>query len=187
MCLEKYLVEQCAPTLASLKTGSLFGVIEDDAGELTRQVAEWQAQLAPKGLILTILRYRRGRALIYMGRLSQLKRDLACPGAEELLRSCGYEHENTEDILRQLRRRVCTCESFPHEIGLFLGYPVEDVVGFMENRGKNYLYSCYWKVYSDVERAKAWCSQWERVRDGLVKVVDSGVSISEMLRAGVVA
>lgn len=48
MCLEKYLVEQCAPTLASLKTGSLFGVIEDDAGELTRQVAEWQAQLAPK-------------------------------------------------------------------------------------------------------------------------------------------
>ena len=115
MCLEKYLVEQCAPTLASLKTGSLFGVIEDDAGELTRQVAEWQAQLAPKGLILTILRYRRGRALIYMGRLSQLKRDLACPGAEELLRSCGYEHENTEDILRQLRRRVCTCESFPHD------------------------------------------------------------------------
>ena len=106
MCLEKYLVEQCAPTLASLKNGSLFGVIEDDAGELTRQVAEWQAQLAPKGLILTILRYRRGRALIYMGRLSQLKRDLACPGAEELLRSCGYEHENTEDILRQLRRRV---------------------------------------------------------------------------------
>ena len=137
MCLEKYLVEQCAPTLASLKTGSLFGVIEDDAGELTRQVAEWQAQLAPKGLILTILRYRRGRALIYMGRLSQLKRDLACPGAEELLRSCGYEHENTEDILRQLRRRVCTCESFPHEIGLFLGYPLTDVLGFIQDGGKN--------------------------------------------------
>lgn len=136
MCLEKYLVEQCAPTLASLKTGSLFGVIEDDAGELTRQVAEWQAQLAPKGLILTILRYRRGRALIYMGRLSQLKRDLACPGAEELLRSCGYEHENTEGILRQLRRRVCTCESFPHEIGLFLGYPLTDVLGFIQDGGK---------------------------------------------------
>ena len=28
MCLEKYIVEQCAPTLASLKTGTLFGVME---------------------------------------------------------------------------------------------------------------------------------------------------------------
>ena len=46
---------------------------------------------------------------------------------------------------------------------------------------------CIRDRYSDVERAKAWCSQWERVRDGLVKVVDSGVSISEMLCAGVMA
>ena len=101
MCLEKYLVEQCAPTLASLKTGSLFGVIEDDVGELTRQVAEWQAQLAPKGLILTILRYRRGRALIYMGRLSQLKRDLACPGAEAV----SYTHLDVYKRQRMLNPR----------------------------------------------------------------------------------
>ncbi len=34
-------------------------------------------------------------------------------------------------------------KQFPHEMGLLLGYPVEDVVGFMENNGKNYLYSGY--------------------------------------------
>ena len=44
MCLEKYLVEQCAPTLASLKTGTLFGVFEDDEAELARQVREWQLE-----------------------------------------------------------------------------------------------------------------------------------------------
>ena len=180
MCLEKYLVEQCAPTLASLKTGSLFGVIEDDAGELTRQVAEWQAQLAPKGLILTILRYRRGRALIYMGRLSQLKRDLACPGAEELLRSCGYEHENTEDILRQLRRRVCTCESFPHEIGLFLGYPPEDVEGFMKHRGRNCKCVGCWKVYGDEEGAVRQFARFKKCRDVYLRLFHGGRSLWQL-------
>ena len=97
MCLERYIVEQCAPTLASLKTGTMFGVIEQDVHELTRQVGEWQAELAPKGLVLTILRYRGGRALIYLGRLSQLSRDLAAPGAAELLRCYGYAEPDTEN------------------------------------------------------------------------------------------
>ena len=37
---------------------------------------------------------------------------------------------------------------FPHEMGLLLGYPVEDVTGFMVHGGKNSLYSGYWKVYA---------------------------------------
>lgn len=81
MCLERHIVEQCAPTLASLKTGALFGVIEPDSAELLRQAEHWRSRLADKGLVLTVLRCRKGRALIYLGRLSQLERDLAAPGA----------------------------------------------------------------------------------------------------------
>ena len=33
--------------------------------------------------------------------------------------------------------------AFPHEIGLLLGYPVEDVLGFIRHQGKNYLYTGY--------------------------------------------
>ena len=40
MCLERYIVEQCAPTLASIKTGALFGVIDPDTEELLRQAEE---------------------------------------------------------------------------------------------------------------------------------------------------
>ena len=43
---------------------------------------------------------------------------------------------------------------FPHEIGVLLGYPAEDVKGFVVNEGKNYLYSGYWKVYGDLSEAK---------------------------------
>ena len=44
--------------------------------------------------------------------------------------------------------------AFPHEIGLFLGYPFEDVMGFIENKGENYLCSGCWKVYSCEQDAR---------------------------------
>jgi hypothetical protein len=43
---------------------------------------------------------------------------------------------------------------FPHEIGVFLGYPAEDVLGFIINEGRNYVCCRHWKVYHDIERAQ---------------------------------
>lgn len=39
---------------------------------------------------------------------------------------------------------------FPHEIGVFLGYPLSDVRGFLEDEGRNCAYVGYWKVYDNV-------------------------------------
>lgn len=46
--LEKYIVEQCAPTLASLKTGTLFCVDTEEPDELLRQIGLWDRELRPK-------------------------------------------------------------------------------------------------------------------------------------------
>lgn len=43
-------------------------------------------------------------------------------------------------------------EDFPHEMGILLGYPVEDVEGFIINNGKNELYTGYWKVYDNLTK-----------------------------------
>ena len=40
---------------------------------------------------------------------------------------------------------------FPHELGLLLGYPAEDVRGFMGIGYKKCLYTGYWKVYEKAE------------------------------------
>ena len=41
-------------------------------------------------------------------------------------------------------------QEFPHEIGLLLGYPVEDVEGFICNGEENCLYVGYGKVYGEL-------------------------------------
>ena len=40
-------------------------------------------------------------------------------------------------------------DGFPHEVGLFLGYPLDDVTGFIEQKGKNYKCCGIWKVYGN--------------------------------------
>lgn len=50
-------------------------------------------------------------------------------------------------MVEELKKRyACYMEekgAFLHEIGLLLGYPVEDVLGFIRHQGKNYLYTGY--------------------------------------------
>ena len=60
--LEKYIVEQCAPTLASLKIGTLFCVDTEEPDELLRQIGLWDRELRPKGVSITLLRLRGRRA-----------------------------------------------------------------------------------------------------------------------------
>ena len=51
---------------------------------------------------------------------------------------------------------------FPHEIGLFLDYPPEDVRGFMEDRSAKSLAVGYWKVYGNVRKARRTFRRYRR-------------------------
>ena len=65
-----------------------------------------------------------------------------------------YKHFDEERLILNLTHRIGRCRCFPHEIGLFLGYPLEDVKGFIINAGKNSKSTGYWKVYGDVEKSE---------------------------------
>ena len=47
-----------------------------------------------------------------------------------------YDSTEPEKAIEKLKMRLSETTEFPHEIGLFLGYPVGDVVGFIKTRGK---------------------------------------------------
>ncbi len=69
-----------------------------------------------------------------------------------LLKSLGYKNDVTpSQILQILQTKLEYL--FPHEIGLLLGIPAEDVIGFINNKGENCLLCGYWKVYHNPQRA----------------------------------
>ena len=154
MTLEKMLIEQCAPTLARIKTGSLFTVDCGNEETLYREVESCRRVLAPRDVHVVLMRVLDGKALVYVYRKKRLEMDLCCPLRREFLSACGYEAFDAESAVNMLCRRIEETGGFPHEIGLFLGYPLRDVEGFVVNCGRNCLLCGPWKVYHDVQTAE---------------------------------
>ena len=157
--MEEILVRLAAPTLAGLKTGSLFPYFYENRESVRAELARMNRLLIPRGLRLVLLRLTERSALLYLFRPAQLKRDLEDRNASALLRSAGYPCASCGDCLCQLLKRFKSGTEFPHEVGLFLGYPPEDVGGFMHDRD-NYKACCLWKIYGDEERAKSLCESF---------------------------
>lgn len=180
MPLERYLVEFSAPTLASLKAASLFSLPCESEEELSGQLAEWSRVLAPKGVSLTVLRRDGGRAVIYVYRRTHLIRDLRRPGVGEFLARQGYSGAGLEQALSLLRARMARGGDFPHEIGLFLGYPLEDVAGFMEHKGKNCLCTGWWKVYGNEEEARKSFRRFQKCREVYLRLWRAGRPVEQL-------
>ena len=152
--LERYLIRHCSPTLASIKTANLFNIRFENGKQLGEQIGGWNACLNDKGVTLTVLRRSEKSALIYVYRRSRLQRELMQPAAAEFLEKYGYTVRSAEKAVQRLKERLAETGSFPHEIGIFLGYPLSDVIGFIENGGNNCKCADCWKVYGDEKEAK---------------------------------
>ena len=149
---ELHLVRHCSPTLAGLKTGSMFSCSADHPVQLRDILRDINLRLKEKGLRVLPVRFCAGRVLIYVYRPLRLKHDLNNDTAAHILKTRGYAGSVSQYICH-LIRRLGEDGEFPHEIGLFLGYPTEDVKGFIENP-RACKYVGYWKVYGDEEHAR---------------------------------
>lgn len=152
--LKDNVIAKCAPTMAGLKTANLFGYPCSDKEELYRSVRELNRILVPCHLRLMILKYDGQRALLYLCRPSYLMRDLSDPLAAEILSQLGYPVESVAHCIAELQARLTENAEFPHEIGLFLGYPPVDVYGFIMNKAQCAKCVGTWKVYGNVEEAE---------------------------------
>jgi len=154
------LIRCCAPTMARLKTGNMFSCAFDSREQMLKELRQLNQRLRRKGLRILPLRWRGGKTLLYLYRPRLLECDLRDPLARKLLSECGYENGSANLCLARLMDRLRREEDFPHEVGLFLGYPPKDVDGFM-HRKEHYKLCGLWKVYDDVEGA---VRQFEKCR-----------------------
>ena len=177
---EFVIVTSCAPTLAGLKTGSLFTDPYTDKAALEQEIREMNRILKKKGIRLVVVRYSEERALIYMFRPSQLEEDLKDPECRRILRDAGYRKMTVEYCVRRLRQRFLKSGEFPHEIGLFLGYPSEDVKGYILHNGNGSKYVGYWKVYGDVTCAKKIFARYKACTKSYFSQWNAGTSVHDL-------
>ena len=104
---EEILIRQGAPTLAGIKTGSLFPCPCEDREALLADIRKLNRRLSPKGLCLLPIRFLAGQALLYLYRPAGLRRDLRDAQASELLRQAVYgDEEKARSLFEKYKK--CT-------------------------------------------------------------------------------
>lgn len=168
---------QCAPFLKGLKVSCVISMDEELYGTLAEIF---------RGMDISwhMLSRSEGKCLVLFYRPGQMKLYLSGMEVHALLREFGYGGMELEAMLLRLSRRVQDFAErgmgFPHEIGAFLGYPIEDVRGFIENKGRKYLMIGYWKVYSDLAWARMTFKEYDRAKTCAVNEFLTGKSIREI-------
>lgn len=177
---ERYIIEYCAPTLAAIKTGNLFSITVCSWEEACGEAREINLVLGRRGLRAVPVRRRGNRALIYLYRPAFLKRDLLDPDAAEILRKRGYCPENAKTCLIQLLRHLSRDDEFPHEVGLFLGYPPADVRGFIQSPSQGVQCVGFWKVYENRDRAEETFKRYRRCMECYRHAYEGGKSLEQL-------
>lgn len=192
MCLEQSLVNHCSPTLAGIKVGSLYSFFPEGELDFPRQYKCLRCSLRRLGLELVILRQcrRNGSLLLFIYRREALAAELNRPEVRRYLLQAGYllttglsDALQCRQAVSQLALRLTHTEAFPHEIGLFLGYPLEDVQGFVEHGGEQYLCRGLWKVYSNPESAQKTFRRYRRCTEDYRQRYAAGAALEQLVVA----
>lgn len=176
--VETQIVMQCAPVIAGLKISNLLIVSNKDK-EYVKAIMK-KTELAWKELLNL---NAQTTFLVYLPQ--KLKEYLEQQKVQELMKKLGYQSCTQQalvgNVQEEYKNYMLYRGTFPHEMGLLLGYPVEDVCGFIENEGKNFLFSGYWKVYENMPAKKRLFLKFEQARETMLQLMACGISIIDII------
>ena len=169
----------CGVTFAGLKIASLVSLRkgeEDVIQTLSRR-------FAGKGFAFILLREDEERLLVYVCHKERLEKYLFSPDVRAFLARFGYVYRSAEEALEQLKCRMKG--EFPHEIGVFLGYPLGDVCGFLRECGflrdpDGCILCGAWKVYENVGEAARTFERFRRCSACICRHMDRGRTLSQI-------
>ncbi|KAF0218600.1 MAG: hypothetical protein FD174_2693 [Geobacteraceae bacterium] len=150
-CLAAYLALEASEVLGGVKPANLLK-LDGRRRPCGRNLYDlWKRHgkrlVEGSGLRVRELVDRGETLLILLYEPEALARLLAVRSVEKVLRKAGYQvPSNLERVLSELEKRMRD-DGFPHEIGVFLGYPLKDVVGFLGWARLPFTCQGPWRIY----------------------------------------
>ena len=177
------IVRYCAPTLAGLKMAALI-CIPRCFEPLERITQSYNQRFNNKGLFFRILCSCGKRHLFYIYWPKLVSAYISCPHVAAFMSGRGYGADlPLQDALDRLAERFNEQRDFPHELGIFLGYPLEDVLGFIRYKGKMAKCCGEWKVYGDVGKACRRFDVYNCCRRDFMRRYDNGATLDKLIIA----
>lgn len=179
-CLTAHLMLECSEVLAGVKPANLISLVNRTRSCGRNLYQLWQRHhdcLTTRlgNLTVKVLQTRQRALLLLCYNHTHLERHLSHAGIRALLHKAGYEAEaSCESLLEELCRRIGKNDSFPHEIGLFIGYPAKDVAAFMGLVNLPFACQGPWKIYGNPEQSLGLAEQHRCCRQRMSTLLASG-------------
>ena len=151
-----------------------------EEADIYREIRQLNRKLRSRGIRVIPLKKTEEYALIYLYRPKYLKKDLNDPAAQEILQNKGYHCDSPERCIVQLIARLNDDMDFPHEIGLFLGYPPADVASFIEHPCEGVKCCGCWKAFSKPETAERIFARFKSCTKAYQEMCRNGKSLKQL-------
>lgn len=181
MNFEQTVLHCGAPALCGIKPSSLLSVSQNILFNEYKKILNWNQQLKNQNAHINIVRRNSKLFLLFIYDKNLLEKTIFSANAISYLQTKAYKvWEGFDSILQELFFRLSNSQKFPHEIGLFLGYPLEDVLGFENNCGCNCKFNGTWAVYGDVESAKSKMKLFKECSNNCCALLNNGEEIPDI-------
>ena len=158
---ESLLANYCAPALKQYKYANMFHLPKDD-DSIRSFIKQYNRQFNSKGIFFILIE-QETQYTIYVYN-SKLKDYISSNAVQNFLKS--YQYPNTFELcIQELKKRLNT-KNFPHEIGVFLGYPLDDVIGFIEQ---------------NVNEAKKQFDVFKQAKEQMLNEIHNGYELSQII------
>lgn len=186
-CLASFLVLEVAEVLQGAKPANLVSIANRSRTCGRNPYLLWKehgaALIAESGLAVRELVDRGSSILLLLYRPEALDELLAKKSVAVILGKVGYpDCSDREAVLQELTCRVAG-EGFPHEIGVFLGYPLKDVVGFLGWARLNFTCQGPWKIFGEPSQSLSLARVHRECRCLMSQRLAAGCSPLECLRS----
>ncbi len=179
---EQKLAFHAAPALLGIKASNMLSLSRSEF-DIKENVERFNERASARNLKIEILCECGRKALLLVYNKKLLEKRLSDEKIRSFMVQYGYSEELTaEECIKRLSERVTDCGSFPHEVGVFLDYPLEDVIGFIENNGANFKFCGCHKVYGDEAKALRTFENYEKCKVFLCNKLNMGNDIYQALK-----
>ena len=175
------LANHCAPAICGIKASNLINCRFDMYDNLLEEIDELNQKYNPRYEFI-VLKKTRNNALILVYKRQVLEDSVYKEDNMLYLKENGYPvYDGLDCMLEYLKDRLANNKDFPNEIGVFLGYSLDDIIAF-NDKNKECLYVGIWKVYYDVEGKLKIFEKYNKCRNVVIKLLDNGFNIERIFR-----
>lgn len=173
-CIEKFLIYNASLVISGAKPSATITLKKNTDNIFNKWMKYGREFLKAIDLDYIELREGENSLIILVYNRVFLSNHIFKEENKRFLMKIGYEAK--EDINRYIEKLKERYDKYkcPHELGVFLGFPIDDVKDFMECSDKRCLRCGYWLVYNDVEKAKMVFNHYDEIKAFTAKSILEG-------------